>query len=208
MSKIKLGIAAFAAVLAFSVVATSAASAATAGWMVKGTLLSGSKALATTAKITSGSSILEGAGFRVVCKGQNLVGVGPVISSPAMGLATSLEFTECAGEGTCAIEGTTIKTVPILAEATLEGTLAAKATFTPETKNTFTTIKFLGETCALLGIQPVTGSQQVSAPEGQDERTLQLIQAIGETLKVGSTPAKLLGSAQLKLASGETWSFL
>ncbi len=207
MSKIKLGIVAFAAVLVFSAVASSMASAATAGWMVNGALLSGSKPLATTAKVEQ-AGILEGANFKITCTGETLNGVSPTITSPAKGSATSLEFTGCSGEEPCSIEGTTIKTVPISVEATLDGALAAKATFTPQTKNTFATIHFIGPSCALLGVQPVTGTQEVLAPEGQDERTLQLIKAIGSSLKVGSSPATLLGSALLKLASGETWSFL
>jgi prolyl oligopeptidase PreP (S9A serine peptidase family) len=212
MSKAKMIIPTLIAVVAFSALASASASAATAGWMVGGTLLSGSEALATTAAVDENGKLLA-SGITIECKGSTLNGVAPEIKSPNTGSATSLIFTQCQSKTeSCTITPEELKTVPLNVEATLEGALAVVATFTPKTKTTFATIEYKGEDCALEGLDAVTGKAKVLAPTGQDERTLQLINAItteasGE-LKDGSSPATLTGSALLKLASGKPWSFL
>jgi hypothetical protein len=200
-----------AGVLALSALASATASAVTAGWMVNGTLLTGSAALATTAAVDE-NGVLEGGGVKITCKGKTLNGAAPKIEAPSMGAASDLEFTECKAEEPCKITTSTIKTLPLLVEATLEGVLAVVATFKPQTGTIFTTLKFEGESCGLSGTTPIKGTAQVLAPTGQDERTLQLINATtsaaSNTLFLGSSPASLAGSALLQLASGQSWSFL
>jgi hypothetical protein len=214
MSKAKMITSTLIAVVAFSALVSASASAATAGWMVGGTLLNGTRALATTAAVDEAGVLKSSAAdVEIKCKANTLNGIAPEIQSPNTGQATSLEFTECeALTANCTIGSSTIGTVPISVEATLEGALAVVATFKPKTKATFATFEFTGSNCATAGINGVTGTVKVLAPTGQDERTLQLINSIateasGE-LKILSSPASLLGSILLKLASGEPWSFL
>jgi hypothetical protein len=200
------------AVFVFSALASASASAATAGWMVGGTQLTTTAALATTAKVDQkGTLEVPSAEVTIKCEGSTLNGVAPQIGPGNMGSATSLVFTVCESTtSTCTIGSPTIGTVPILAEATLEGALGVKVIFTPKTTKVFTTIDYIGEKCALEGVKPVKGKATVKAPTGQDENTLQLIEAAttsGE-LEVGSSEAILKGSALLKLASGQPWSFL
>jgi hypothetical protein len=100
---------------------------------------------------------------------------------------------------------------PILTEATLDGTLAVKESIKPETGTEFVTISLEGELCALEGLQSVSGKASVLAPTGQDERTLQQYNAINAAegeLKIGGKTALIKGSSLIKLASGESWSFL
>jgi hypothetical protein len=214
MSKAKMIITTLIAVMAFSALASGSASAATAGWMVGGKLLSGSAALATTAKVDEfGKLKSSAANISLECTGSTLNGASPEIKSPSTGAASSLEFTGCkALTPNCTIGSPAISTVPITVEATLEGTAAVIATFKPKTKAVFATFEFTGTNCAALGLDAVTGTARVLAPNGQTENTLQLINAIAteasEELKVASSPASLAGSALLKLASGEPWSFL
>ena len=210
MSRVKLIVSMFAAVAVFGALASSA-SAATAGWMVGGSLLTGSTPLATTAAVDQ-SAKLKTSNINIECLGSTLKGVAPEIIAPNKGAAKSLEFTECKPtEGKCTIESSTIGTVPILAEATLEAGEGVVAVFKPETGKAFTNLTFLGSTCALEGTQPVTGTQAILAPTGQTEHASQLINAVslkeGE-LKVGAGNATLTGSALLKLSSGAAWSFL
>jgi hypothetical protein len=209
MSRIKLIMSAFVAVLAFSALASGSASAATAGWMLSGKLVSGSVALATTAKVDKKAKLVAD-GIEIECTSEVLNGVAPQITSPASGSATSLEFTGCVSRsGACTLGSTVIGTVPITAEATLDGALGVLATFSPKTKTTFTTIEYIGASCALVGVQPVTGKVVVLDPTGQDEAASQLIEVTAaSSLKVGSSAATFTGSALLKLASGEPWSFL
>jgi hypothetical protein len=215
MSKIKMIVTTLIAVLAFSALASASASAATAGWMVGGTQLTTTAALATTAQVDeSGTLTVPSSKVTIECKGNTLNGLAPQIESAGTdnkGSASSLEFTGCKSTtSTCTIASEKIGTVPINAEATLEGTLGVKVIFTPKTTKVFTTIEYIGSECSLAGIKPVKGKATVKAPTGQDENTLQLIEAAtgaGE-LEVGSSEAQLKGSALLKLASGLPWSFL
>ena len=197
--------------LALTASTTATATATTIGWMVGGSLLTGSTPLATTAAVDENFKLKNG-NINIECTGPTVNGVAVEIIAPNKVAAKSIEFTECKPtEGKCAIESSTIGTVPVLAESTLEGALAAVGVFKPEIGKAFTNLTFLGTTCALEGTQPVTGTQAVLDPTGQDEKTLQLGNAItlkeGE-LKVGAGNATLTGSSLAKLASGAPWSFL
>ena len=209
MSKVKVTLSVLVALFALSAIASASASAA--GWMVSGTELSGSTSLATTAK-TDKAAKLKAAGVTIECTGTNLEGTSPVITAPNTGSATSLTFTECEStNATCSVTKT-IGTVPIHATVALGAGNDVKARFLPKTKTVFATIEYKGATCALLGVQPVSGKALVDDANGKVESVLQLIEAVtteasGE-LKVGSSPAELTGSALLKLASGAQWSFL
>jgi hypothetical protein len=212
MSKAKLVITTCIVTFAFSAVVSASSSAVTAGWMVNGTMLIGSKAVATTAAVDEFIKI-KAAGVTIECKGSTINGVAPELKSPNRGGAASLEFTACKSiTANCEISSEKISTRTILLEATLEGALAIKVSLVPETKNGFATIEYDGALCALQGVQPLSGKWTMLAPTGQDERTLQLLnlvttEASGE-LKVGSSAAELKGSALWRLASGESWSFL
>jgi len=209
MSKVKLIIAVCLGVLAIS--ALTSASASAAGWMVGGTNLTGTEKLATTAAVDE-KGVLTGGGVTITCEGKTLNGAAPQIEATNKGSATDLEFTGCKAAAPCSIESEKVKTEPVTVEATLEGTLAVVATFKPKSGTVFTVLHFLGAECALEGEQPVKGQAKVLAPTGQDERTLQLINAISSEssgeLKIGSAGASLSGSALLKLENGKPWSFL
>jgi hypothetical protein len=182
--------------------------------MVNGTLLNGTRALATTAAVDE-TPVLNSSEekLEIECSANILNGIAPEIQSPNMVQASSLQFTGCvATTPNCALGSSTISTAPLLAEATLQGTLAIVVTFKPKTKAIFATFEFTGSNCAASGSNAVTGTAKVLAPTGQDERTLQLVTSIateasGE-LKTGSAPLSLLGSVLLKLAGSEPWSFL
>jgi hypothetical protein len=207
MSKTKMIVSALFAVLAVSAVVTASASAA---WMVNKATLVGSKKLATTAQVDK-KGVLTGGGLNIECNGTLLEGSSPEIRASDVGFASSLTFTGCATTNVNCTVPANIGTVPILAQAFLEGALAVKAVFRPEAGTTFATIKFSGEKCAVSGVKPVTGDVETNAPTGQDERTLQLLevnQAATGLLKIASSAATLTGSALLKLESSETWSFL
>jgi hypothetical protein len=210
MSRMKLILSAFAAVFALGAFATSVASA-TAGWMVNGTLLSGSKALATTAK-TDENAKLSGAGLVITCSGATLNSTSPQITSPNKGSASKLEFTSCVAAAPCALAKSTITTLPVSSETTGESASATTTIFKPTTGTTFSTIAVEGETCAAAGNVVINGQEKVLSPEGQVENTLQLIKSItaeaSKELFIGKTAASLSGSSLLKLASGERWSFL
>jgi hypothetical protein len=200
------------AALALSVsISAASSSAATVGWMVNGTLLSGSKALATTAQVEK--NFTAGfAGVKVECTGLNAT--APQITAPNKGSATSIEFTGCAGAAPCSIEGSTIKLLPVLLEASASGALAVTATFTTDaSKHLFTTLKFLGATCSVGGeTVPLSGQFKALASRGQDEQVGQLFAAkvteASEEFKVGSSNASLECYIIIVLATSVPWSFL
>jgi hypothetical protein len=209
MSKAKPIITVCLSMLTLSALTSTAASAATAGWMVNGTLLTGSKALSTTAAVDE-IWRLEAAGITITCSGTNINSTGPEILAPNKGAAKSVTFNGCSANANCSAP-ISISTLPILAEATLDGTLAVKEIIKPETGSTFTTIQFEGALCALEGVQPIKGKASVLA-SGHEEHTLQefhstVTKGSGE-LKIGSIAAELNGASLIRLASGESWSFL
>jgi hypothetical protein len=204
--------AASVAVLALSMVASASASAATAGWMVGGTQLVGSAAVATTAAVDEVYKASAG-GLEVECSGATLNNVKPEISAANKGTSASIVFTGCKSlTKSCAISKSEIATVPVTIEVTLEGALGVSSTFSPQSGTLINTFKFEGEACSVAGLKAVTGKATTSTPVGQDEHTLQLssvnTSATSAELKLGASAASVSGSSLLKLASGLPWSFL
>jgi hypothetical protein len=200
-----------AGVLVLSALTSTLASAATAGWMVNGTMLTGSAAVATVAAVDQ-VGVLEGGGVTITCTGKTLNSITPEIKSPTKAAANTVEFTGCKAAEPCTLAAEKINTDPVLEEATLEGVLALIGTLKPEVGTVFTTIKFSGAECGLSGTTPIKGEVKVLEPTGQDERTLQLSNLIttaaSGVLELGSSAASLSGSALFELAHGELWSFL
>jgi hypothetical protein len=196
------------AVLVVSI--STEASATTAGWMVNGTLLSGSAALATTAK-THEPWLLGSGSLNIQCSG-NVNAVKPEIKSAKKGAASSYIFTACSTtNGGCSVP-TSMSTGPVLAEATLNGALGITLVARPETGTLFTTVPFTGEMCAIAGNKPITGKGTSIGLGGQDERVFALIslnipESAGELFMAGSA-ASVKGSSLVALQSGQTWSFL
>jgi hypothetical protein len=215
MSKVKVIFTALVAVLAVSAVASATASAATAGWMVGGTNLASGSSEAVNEATNKVSAIYKLEAGAVIVECEVIKIEGGFITGPSKNGAKSLHFTGCkSGSANCTLNPTSISTLPILSEATLDppNALAAVIVFKTESgTGPFATFKFEGEKCSIAGTKAVTGSQAVLAPTGADENTEQVVTAIelvaGE-LKLGSSNAKLTGSAGLTLLSKKTWSFL
>jgi hypothetical protein len=213
MPKVKTIVTTSIAMLALAALLSASASATTPGWMVNGTLLSGTKALAGTAKVDE-KAILKSsaANIEIECTG-GTVAEGAEVKAPSTGTADSIELTGCVAlAANCTLGSSTISSVPVTLEATLEGTLAVVGTFKPKTKSILATFEFEGEKCANVGLDAATGTVKMLAPTGQDERTVQLNRAItteasGE-LSVGSGAASLTGSMLIQATTGEPWSFL
>jgi hypothetical protein len=211
MSKAKLITTVCVGALALSAFAST--TSAMANWMVNGTNLNGTRALATTARVDEESLVKFGGNVAVRCHGETLNEVNIQIESATeMGASSKLEFTGCSANENCTVP-TTISTEPVLVDVTLDGPLAIWATFLPKTKTIFATIPLEGEKCALAGNVVIIGKAKMLVPTGQDERTLQLLVAnvtegSGELKTSLGLAAELKSSALLRLASGESWSFL
>jgi hypothetical protein len=212
MPKAKMITKAIIAMFALSIITSSTASAAMPGWMIGGTQLTGSAALASTAAVDEVIK-LSGGGVEVECTGTTINGISRELKGSNKGSASSIVITGCRTLSShCTLSSTEIGTTPIEAEATLEGTLGIASVFTPKTGTTVATVKFNGESCPVAGLKAVTGKFITKSPEGQDEHTLQLTSintaATEAVLKLGSSAARASGSALPKLASGLPWSFL
>jgi hypothetical protein len=218
MSRAKLLVVACFAVFGLVALASGSASAAE-GWDVNGTLLSGTTALASTALVLQEGVLKIEAGetVEIKCKAHELLINEGVLKSPDGLLAKDVTFHGCETVGPSAAQCTIpdlILTVPVHGLASLEGPLNTLIKVLPQTKVTFSTIKFdnaTGGACALLGVQPVTGGVDLLIHEGFDPATLHRVLAFSLTggLKVGSSNAVLEGlEADLKLASGLRWNYL
>ena len=119
--------------------------------------------------------------------------MSPELIAPNREAASSLELRECAATGSfCSLASSTIKTVPIVGEATLQGLLGAIVKVKPKTKSLFATIKYNGEECALLGVQPLTGEIELELPDGQDPKFgVTFVVGVNTVLHVGASVAKL-----------------
>jgi hypothetical protein len=214
MSRAKLFFAACFAVCALSAVVSTAAFAGE--WDVNNTKLVGTAALASTALVLKSGKLLVKAGgepFSIVCKGHEVGLKKGMLVAGDTAQVESITFHECAIEesATCKLSQALIETVPLSALAHLDGTLNTLILVTPKTKSTFATIKFEGETCALLGTASVTGGIHILFHEGADPRAVHigLVFSLEGALKIGATEAKLEGLVtHLSLASGQTWNFL
>jgi hypothetical protein len=202
------------AALALAALASTSALAVPPGWMINGETLSGSEALATTAKVDEVYKLKSSAAnVSIECNGSTLNMIAPEITSPSSGSDSSLEFTGCkALTANCTLSSSSIKSTPSTLELTLEGVLAVIVTLRPKTKTTMETFLFEGEKCASEGLNAVTGTAKLLLPTGQDERTLQLVNSIAteasDELKVASSAAELRGSVLIGTGSGDTWSYL
>ena len=190
------------------------ASAAQAGWMTNGFMLSGSAALVTTAQVTEFAE-LDAAATPIECLGSTVRMVQPIIVAPSGGSASSITFTECSSQvPNCEIGSPTISTPPVrLQEITLDGeTKDTTFTIAPQTKTIFATIKYVGELCPLQSVQPITGKVKALSIFGglekpEHEISVKVSMESGE-LKAGSSPASLRLKAVLRATGTLTWSFL
>jgi hypothetical protein len=193
-----------------AVSACTLTSIASANWMVNGTNLVGTQALATTAAV-DGNAVLTAAGVTTICTGKTVELTSPQIEAPDKDSASNITFTGCSASPPCT-GPLTITTNPVSSVAVLGTGNTINIIFLPKTKTVLATIKFNGAECALMGTQPVTGKATFTGPTGKTESVLQEIQAnvlqsSGE-LKVGSSAAELKGAILLQLSSGAKWSFL
>jgi hypothetical protein len=219
MSRTKLLIAACFAVFALVALASASASAATAGWDVNGTLLSGTVPLLSTALVLQEGVLKVEAGetLEIKCKAHEVLFNEGLLRSPDGITAKDVTFHGCQTVGSsaekCMIPDL-ILTVAVHGLASLEGPLNTLIKVLPQTKTTFATIKFgnaVGSECALLGTEAVTGGLDLLLHEGFDPATLHLALAFSLTgsLKIGSSNAVLEGlDADLRLASGLRWNYL
>jgi hypothetical protein len=213
MSRVRLIFAAFIVVLSVNATVSSSAMA-TFGWLINGTLLVGFAPFASTFFVDEKARWGFGT-TEISCSGSTLSAVSPEMDNENHITFPSLIFPGCSvtSSGECTLaSGSTIGTLPLLSEATLDGPLGVRGVFKPRTVNTIATIKLEGANCAETGKLPITGAESWLMPTGQDERTWQLVSfnvlASSGELKIGSTAASLKASILFKLASSLPWSFM
>lgn len=211
MYRLKCLIAMFGVSLAAIASIASQASAVTAGWVVNGTTLTGTAALATGILVDKTYELgVAEAGVTIVCQGKTANSVAPTINGATEMLnEASLELTECSGQGLCSLATKSFRTTPSLYDLTLDGVLAAKGRILAISKD-LATLKFEGSECGIAGVQPLTGSSTFLLPEGQDERTLVLFTATNEepgSLKLGKASAIVSYSYLYHTPNGVPFSF-
>jgi hypothetical protein len=190
--------------VALCVIGAATASTASA-WKVNGKALVGKESIASGTTVLK-SFVLTGGGVKITCAG--LTVKGGFIEAPSLNGAESLEFTRCtAAPATCKVK-TALATKPVKSTASVNSvTKEDEVTFEPASGKVFIEIEFLGEECALLGIQPVLGKVKAKMPNGLVESTSQklVVSSSGE-LKLGVNAATLEAEFELSLLSGLHWS--
>jgi hypothetical protein len=217
MRKVKVATIALSAVFAFSALGAATASAE---WLVGGTVLTGSAAISTHILVHITSTFLVPAlGVSLVCGGNTLDAVDPLIIAPDRGFASSLSFLGCnvtVPATGCALaeKNQKISTTAILGRAFLGPGEEDRILFSAETKGTLANITFSEtNTCAFNGIEPVKGSFISGLPTGRLDLATQSLVDLGSvennSLEVGGQKAFMHGGKFLALlVSGATWSFM
>lgn len=203
--------------MAFAIAASMSTQvfAATSGWMVNGTKLTGTAAISTTASVHE-PFILDFSGEEIRCSGEDLSLAKPVINGASgMSDVESLGLRKCHGNSICPLAtgmNEEIKTLPVLADLTLDGTPGTKGRFlATNTSKLLATIDFEGAECSFAGPSGIFGALAFLAPTGRSESTLQSINLVTEVageLRLGPIPATLDGSFLLRLANSGSFSFL
>lgn len=193
-----------------AVLALIAPASASAGWSIEGGEVSGTAALATTAKVDH-EIVLKGAGTTVTCNGNSLNSAAPEIAAPNKLNATDIAFTGCKAGTPCSLSKSEIKTEPITGELTEEGSASDTAVLQPKTGTRFASITFEGAECALAGEQLLKGKAKALLPTGQTESEAQAVNLItteaSKELTLGASGVSLEGSALFRLASGKELAF-
>jgi len=221
MPKVKLLVAAYFAVLAFSAVAAATALAA-GEWDVNGVPLGSGKSaeIAKTAHVGRFGK-LSSASVEFTCEGGELLIRNGFIVAPDGVVAEDITFHGCrvigAGAENCSLSSTLILTLAIHGLAELDEGLRLNTVvlLLPLPSKTFAVFNFTGEKCAIAGTQPVTSSKNPAVvlliDEGYLPKKVHLILAFSlkESLKLGSIEATLLEADEdFQLASGAEWNFL
>lgn len=206
------GLVVLGGLFALGTLATSTASAGE--WDVGGTRLIGSAAIASPSVVLShGQLQVPVAGVTIECLAPEFHINGGEIVAPDELRAKDLTFLKCStgSSGNCSLANENILTLAIHGLAELDGTLGTLIRLLPLPSKTISVLRFEGASCALLGVQPVTGRIDLLLPTGKDPSVLQLILAYSlfEELRIGANEATLSGfTGDIKLTSGKTWNFL
>jgi hypothetical protein len=197
-----------------------ASASASAQWLVGGTTLVGSAALSPQDLVDESSTLLIPAiGLSIVCSGHFFDALKPQIRAPDIAFAAALTFLGCnttVPATGCALAeiNQPIPTNAILGLAVLGPGESDRVVFAPATKTIFTNIVFNeGNTCAINGVEPITGEVVAAAPIGQLELLAQSIVDLGSvennSLQIAGDKAFIDGGRYLlTLASDSKWSFM
>jgi hypothetical protein len=216
MSKAKIVIAAFAAVLMLSAMVANLALAAGNWYVAGGKLPAGSKvSLASTAAVDAAMTLNDPAEtIRITCTGGTgkALDLGSAfIEGPESSDLGSLAFLGCSesSPAACSVEAT-IQTEELMTRITFaDGSVFEE--FLPRQRSWFDLL-IEGVVCAVAGEKPVTGSALLKLPTGATESTLQAIEGMGSVennslLVAGHHLFIEGGKALRKLASSLRWSF-
>ncbi len=211
MSRAKLAVAAYCTAFALSGLATTSASAGE--WDVNGTKLVGTAALLSNTSVLARTALeVVGSGTTVECLGKEININGGELVAPNELRAKDLTFKECkTASGNCSLASETILTLAFHGPVHLEGVLDALVLSLPLPSKTFIVLAFEGSACAFKGVQPVTGTFHLLLHGGKHPWDVHvgLWVTLKGALKLGSSECILSGlSADFRLASGQSWSFL
>jgi hypothetical protein len=178
-------------------------------WDVNGTKLVGYAPLASTATVLSHGELVA-AGVGVICTGSTVgITFGELTQSEVR--AQDLTFSKCTATKPCSLASETLLTLPLHGIAQLDGTSNTLVTVLPLPSKTIAVIRFEGAECALLGAQPLTGTLDLLIDGGGEAAATHVVLgfSLKGALKLGSSEATFTAfTADLKLASEQTWKFL
>jgi hypothetical protein len=204
MYRIQALLAVSVALIAAGALAASAEAACGSEWCIagKGLKTGESAELAKTGTLTKAEISIPSFGIVVECS--KLEARKAFLTGTTTGKAEGISFGGCGIKGSpCSLESPTITTVPLKSGPAkpLEKSLEGESLTSPETGKTTAVVVFTGETCAIAGEQPLSGTIKEIAPTGLEEKTEQEI-VVKTEVKVGSAVGHVTIEEKIKLASG------
>ena len=200
---------------AFAICLVGSASASASQWYVKGAPLTGSTALAESAKVEESITLTMYSGeIKITCTSlavsegtKNLADLVAPNTLTTYGLR--LGGCSLAGPAGCKVSKT-IETEPLVATF-VTGTAPSDSVELKSKGNVFMEIEYEGVNCPG-GDVPYAGKFTLLAPKGQEELAEQTLPGQGSKespvgMKSAGQPVYLGGKFKLKLASGFAWSF-
>ncbi len=205
MSKIKLIMLSMLAVFALSAAASASASAFS--FLVLGKKLTGAEE--ETIKSTSGESVLETVGTKIVCA--ESAGTGTIKAGGSSTYQITFSTCSVSKPANCAVAQPIVVDGPDQLSLVPAGTLTDS--FSPLTGKPFVTLTFSnsGGTCSIAGAQEVTGEAVGIVVGGETVKTtgeLSFTNTSGSSLQLAGVTAKFKSTQKLTLAGmvGGSWA--
>jgi len=218
MSRFHIAKTAMAPLATVALALVGASSASAHGWVINGTELTTTAALAHTAAVDTPYNLrAPSLGLRITCTGKEAsITKGELLGSAKIAQGESFSMEGCSeiSPAACKLSSTTISSNAFLWLLSLVASiLPLRILLHAPSGKVLSMLTFEGAECAVEGSLPITGIAVRALQESTNEQVLQPLEGLGTTennsLEIAKSKLYIEGGRTLlKLASGLKWTFL